>query len=260
MAFAVGLTLLLYPTVSDYWNSLHQTQAITVYSEEVAQMDEAEQEALLEAAREYNAKIVENGTNWNLTQEQLAEYNSLLNMSSNGIMGYINIPKIDVTLPIYHGTGDAELQKGAGHLEGSSLPVGGESTHAVLSSHRGLVTAKLFTDLDQLVVGDIFTINVLNETLTYEVDQILIVLPTELDALTVVEGEDYCTLFTCTPYGVNTHRLLVRGHRVDTETEIIVTGDALVLESSIIAPLVAVPVLLVLLIILLVSTRRRKRR
>lgn len=260
LVFVVGLTLLFYPTFSDYWNSLHQTRAITAYSEEIAAMNEAEQESLLEAARAYNQKIYDNGTHWTLTDEELEEYNSLLDMNSNGIMGYVNIPKIGVTLPIYHGTGEAVLQKGAGHLEGSSLPVGGENTHTVLSSHRGLVSAKLFTDLDQLQSGDIFTVTVLNQTLTYEVDQILIVLPTELDELTIEEGKDYCTLVTCTPYGVNTHRLLVRGHRVETEKgEVVVTGDALQLESSVIAPLVAVPVLIVLLIVLLFATRRRKR-
>lgn len=259
--FLVGVSLLLYPTVSDYWNSLHQTKAITAYAEEVAAISEEEQEELLSAAREYNRNLIQDRTRWKLSEEELAEYNSLLNMSSDGIMGYINIPKISVTLPIYHTTDDQVLQKGAGHLEGSSLPVGGESTHCVLSSHRGLVSARLFTDLDQLKKGDTFTLTVLNQVLTYEIDQILIVLPDEMEALAIEEGEDYCTLVTCTPYGVNTHRLLVRGHRVETEdtTKITVTGDAFVLESSVIAPLVAVPVLLLLLLVLMVSTRRRKR-
>lgn len=260
LAFAAGISMLLYPTVSEYWNSLHQTRAITTYSEEIAALNEEEQERLLEAARDYNQKLYENGTHWTLTEEELEEYNSLLNMSSDGIMGYINIPKIGVTLPIYHGTGETELQKGAGHLEGSSLPVGGENTHAVLSSHRGLVSAKLFTDLDQLQTGDTFSITVLKETLTYEVDQIRIVLPEELNSLAIEEGQDYCTLVTCTPYGVNTHRLLVRGHRVENDEHITVTGDAMVLESSRIAPLVAVPILIFLLIILLIATRKRKRR
>lgn len=259
LVFVLGLVLLLYPTVSDYWNSLHQTRAITTYAEDVAAMNEAEQEALLTAAREYNERLYENGTHWTLTDEELEEYGSILAMNGNGIMGYVNIPKINVTLPIYHGTGDVALQKGAGHLEGSSLPVGGENTHTVLSSHRGLVSAKLFTDLDQMVTGDTFTITVLSETLTYEVDQILIVLPTELDSLAIEDGQDYCTLVTCTPYGVNTHRLLVRGHRINTdESDVVVTGDALVMESSMIAPLVAVPILLFLLIVLLLGTRKRK--
>lgn len=257
----VGLSLLLYPTFSDYWNSLHQTRAIAGYSEVVADLDDGAYEELLEAARDYNQRLYEAGTHWTLTDEELEDYNSRLAMSSAGIMGYISIPKIGVTLPIYHGTGDSALQKGAGHLEGSSLPVGGESTHCVLSSHRGLVSAKLFTDLDQLGIGDNFTITVLSETLTYEVDQILIVLPTELDALTIQEGQDYCTLVTCTPYGINTHRLLVRGHRVDTEdtTKVVVAGDAIQLESSVIAPLVAAPILIFLLLVLLVATRKRKK-
>lgn len=258
LVFAVGLALLLYPTVSDYWNSLHQTQAITTYSEETAALNAEQQKALIKAAKKYNKKLYKSGTHWKLTDDELEEYNSILDMSSNGIMGYINIPKIGVTLPIYHGTGEATLQKGAGHLEGSSIPVGGKNTHAVLSSHRGLVSAKLFTDLDQLEKGDTFTITVLNKTLTYEVDQILIVLPTELDALTIEKGEDLCTLVTCTPYGVNTHRLLVRGHRVKNQ-DVVVTGDATQLESSLIAPLVAVPVLIILLVVLLVSTRKRRR-
>lgn len=261
LVFVVGVSLLLYPTLSDYWNSLHQTRAIVEYSEAVADLDENAYDELLAAARDYNRRLYENGTHWTLTEEELEEYNSLLATSNTGIMGTINIPKISVTLPIYHGTGDSALQKGAGHLEGSSLPVGGESTHAVLSSHRGLVSARLFTDLDQLELKDVFTITVLNETLTYEIDQILIVLPTELDALAVEEGKDYCTLVTCTPYGVNTHRLLVRGHRIDTEdtTRVVVTGDAIQLESSVIAPLVAVPILFILLIVLLTATRKRKR-
>lgn len=259
LVFMVGLSLLLYPTFSDYWNSLHQTKAITSYSKEVAAMSKKEQKKLRKAAKKYNKKLYKNGTHWTLTETELEEYNSLLDMSSDGTMGYVNIPKIGVTLPIYHGTGEAVLQKGAGHLEGSSLPVGGKNTHTVLSSHRGLVSAKLFTDLDQLQKGDTFTVTVLNDTLTYEVDQILIVLPNELDALAIEKGKDYCTLVTCTPYGVNTHRLLVRGHRVKTKAgEVTVTGDAIQLESSVIAPLVAVPVLIVLLIVLLFATRKRK--
>lgn len=259
LVFVVGISLLLYPTVSDYWNARHQTRAIVSYSEEVDALGEAKKEELLEAAREYNQKLYESGTHWTLSEEEQKEYDSLLNMSSDGIMGYVSIPKIGVTLPIYHGTAANVLQKGAGHLEGSSLPVGGENTHAVLSSHRGLVSAKLFTDLDELQNGDTFTITVLNETLTYEVDQILIVLPTELDELTVEEGKDYCTLVTCTPYGVNTHRLLVRGHRIEA-SEVVVSGDALQLESSVIAPLVAVPILVVLLILLFISTKKRRQR
>lgn len=260
LVFLIGLSLLLYPTVSDYWNSFHQTKAVATYSEDIANISDETYEGLLEEARAYNEALLENGAHWTLTEEELEEYNGILDMSSTGVMGYIDIPKIDCTLPIYHGTGDVALQKGAGHLEGSSFPVGGTSTHAVLSSHRGLTAARLFTDLDQLSAGDTFTITVLNEVLTYEVDRILTVLPTELDALTIEAGMDYCTLVTCTPYGINTHRLLVRGHRIDTEefSEVRVTGDAILLESSVIAPLVAVPILTVLLIVLLIATRKRK--
>lgn len=260
LVFLIGLSLLLYPTVSDYWNSFHQTRAVATYSEDIANISDETYEGLLEEARAYNEALQENGAHWTLTEEELEEYNGILDMSSTGVMGYIDIPKINCTLPIYHGTGDVALQKGAGHLEGSSFPVGGTSTHAVLSSHRGLTAARLFTDLDQLSAGDTFTITVLNEVLTYEVDRILTVLPTELDALTIEEGMDYCTLVTCTPYGINTHRLLVRGHRIDTEeaSAVRVTGDAILLESRAIAPLVAVPILTVLLIVLLFVTRKRQ--
>lgn len=260
LIFMVGVSLLLYPTASDYWNSLHQTRAITAYSQIVAEMDEEDYEELLETAEAYNQRIALRGTRWNLTEEELEEYNGLLSTGDDRIMGYVSIPKISVILPIYHGTSESVLQKGAGHLEGSSLPVGGKGTHTVLSSHRGLVSAKLFTDLDQLKTGDQFALTVLGETLTYEVDQILIVLPSEMDALRVQYGQDYCTLVTCTPYGINTHRLLVRGRRVDTEdtAKLVIPGDAIQLESNLIAPLVAVPVLFILLLVMLFATRRRK--
>lgn len=214
LLFLGGISLMLYPTVSEYVNSRNQSRAITLYSEEVAALSEEEQQALLAAAHEYNEMVATKGAPWLFSEDDLAEYNSVLDTDSSGVMGYVNIPRINVSLPIYHGTGDTVLQKGVGHLEGSSLPVGGESTHAVLSSHRGLVSARLFTDLDQMEVDDVFTITVLGETLTYQVDQILVVLPTELEALNIEQGQDYCTLLTCTPYGVNTHRLLVRGHRI----------------------------------------------
>lgn len=257
LVFLVGLSLLLYPTLSDYWNSFHQSRAIASYVETVADMGNQEYEAMLAAAEAYNEELAETGVKWKLSDEALEEYNSLLNVSDSGIMGYIEIPSINVYLPIYHGTSDAVLQTGVGHLEGSSLPVGGESTHAIISGHRGLPSAKLFTNLDQLTEGDTFQLYVLDETLTYEVDQILIVEPDDLSALTIEEGEDYCTLVTCTPYGVNTHRLLVRGHRIENERQAIrVTADALQIEPVIVAPAVAIPILLLLLIALLASTRR----
>lgn len=262
MVFIVGLSLLLYPTVSDYWNSFHQSRAIVSYMEAVAGIDDELYERYWEEARAYNEALAENGVRWHLSEEELEEYGRMLAVSDNGIMGYIEIPAISVYLPIYHGTGNAALQTGVGHLEGTSLPVGGEDTHAVISGHRGLPNAKLFTNLDKLTVGDTFLIYVLDETLTYEVDQILIVEPDDLSALRIEEGEDYCTLVTCTPYGVNTHRLLVRGHRIENQKQasaVRVTADAVELDTVLVASVVAVPILLLLLIILLAGTRRARR-
>ena len=210
----VGLSLLLYPSVSDYWNSLHQTRAIAAYAEEVANLDNDAYDQLWQDAASYNQSLLTRSNTYLLSDEQKAEYARLLDVSGLGIMGYIEIPEIDVSLPIYHGTGESVLQIAVGHLEWSSLPVGGESTHCVLSGHRGLPSAKLFTNLDKLREGDTFMLRVLDEVLTYEVDQILIVEPQETAALQIEEGKDYCTLVTCTPYGVNSHRLLVTGQRI----------------------------------------------
>ena len=258
LIFLLGLSLLLYPAVSDYWNSKHQTRAIAVYSEEVSGLDEDQYQALWEAAAAYNASLLERNNAYLLTEEQKAAYEQLLNVSGLGIMGYIEIPSIDCSLPIYHGTEESVLQIAIGHLEWSSLPVGGESTHCVLSGHRGLPSAKLFTNLDKLQEGDVFLLRVLDEVLTYEVDQILIVEPQETGALRIVEGEDYCTLVTCTPYGINTHRLLVRGHRIENAPEarlVRVTADAVQIEPLLVAPIVALPMLLMLLILLLLPKR-----
>lgn len=261
LVFLVGLSLLLYPSVSDYWNSFHQSRAIQSYVQAVADINDEDYQALLEAAQAYNQKIAQNGNNWQLSEEELAEYNSLLRVADSGIMGYIEIPKIQVDLPIYHGTDEEVLQIGVGHLEGSSLPVGGAGTHTVISGHRGLPSAKLFTNLDQLEEGDIFQLYVLDEVLTYQVDQILIVEPTELSDLQVEAGQDYCTLVTCTPYGINTHRLLVRGHRIENNTQpadtLRVTADAVQIEPMVVAPLLAVPILVVLLVLLLLIRRKR---
>ena len=258
----IGISLLLYPTISDYWNSFHQSRAIAGYAEAVAQMDEIDYEKIWNDAVEYNKELQTRSNHWFLTEEQQEEYESMLNVSGNGIMGYIEIPSIKVSLPIYHGVDEGILQVAIGHIEGSSLPIGGKGSHCVISGHRGLPSAKLFTDLDQLAEGDIFMLRVLDETLTYEVDQILIVKPYEMEALEIESGKDYCTLVTCTPYGINSHRLLVRGHRVETIEEadsIRVTADALQIDPMIVAPLVAVPMLLLLLIALLVSAGRKKR-
>ena len=262
LIFLVGLSLLLYPTVSDYWNSLHQSRAIASYAEQVAHLDNEVYESLWEGAKAYNAELFRSGHGISLTEEERPNYEAQLNVSGNGIMGYIEIPKINCTLPIYHGTDEAVLQIAVGHVEGTSLPTGGESTHCAISGHRGLPSAKLFTDLDELVEGDTFLLRVLDETLTYEVDQIRKVLPYEVEELTITEGKDYCTLVTCTPYGVNSHRLLVRGRRVENAEEaqtIRVTADAMQIEPIIVAPLVAVPMLLILLIGLLVSTGKKRK-
>ena len=258
LIFLLGLSLLLYPAVSDYWNSQHQTRAIAVYSEEVSGLDEDQYQALWEAAAAYNASLLARDNAYLLTEEQKAAYEQLLNVSGLGIMGYIEIPSIDCSLPIYHGTEESVLQIAIGHLEWTSLPVGGESTHCVLSGHRGLPSAKLFTNLDKLQEGDVFLLRVLDEVLTYEVDQILIVEPQETGALRIVEGEDLCTLVTCTPYGINTHRLLVRGHRIENAPEarlVRVTADAVQIEPLLVAPIVALPMLLMLLILLLLPKR-----
>ena len=259
--FLIGLSLLLYPTFSDYWNSFNQSRAIASYAEAVAQVDDDTYVKMLEAARAYNEKLAGSEQSWTLSEEELEEYYELLNVAGSGIMGYIEIPSINVSLPIYHGVDEAVLQIAVGHIEGSSLPVGGLGSHCVLSGHRGLPSAKLFTNLDQLVEGDVFMIRVLDETLTYEVDQIRIVEPTDLSALEREDGKDYCTLVTCTPYGVNSHRLLVRGHRIENLKEsssIRVTADATQIDPVIVAPVVAIPILLLLLIWLLVYYRKRK--
>ena len=258
-----GVSLLLYPSLSDYWNSMHQTRAIASYAETVSQLDTAQYDEMWKAAQDYNRSLAQRETAFALTDEQKAAYESLLDVSGLGVMGYIEIPEIDCSLPIYHGTEESVLQVAVGHLEWSNLPVGGEGTHCVLSGHRGLPSAKLFTNLDKLAVGDTFLLRVLDEVLAYEVDQILIVEPEQVDALGIMPGEDYCTLVTCTPYGINTHRLLVRGHRVENTPEAArmhVTADATQFDPLLVAPVLAIPVLLLLLMILLVPKRRRKSR
>ena len=257
----VGLSLLLYPSFSDWWNSMHQSRAIASYVEQVAGIDEEQYAHLWEDAWNYNESLAERPNHYVLDDEQKAQYNQILDISGLGIMGYIEVPSIGVALPIYHGTNESVLQVAVGHLEWTSLPVGGESSHCVVSGHRGLPSAKLFTDLDKLVVGDVFIFRVLDEILTYEVDQILIVEPHETDALLIEQGQDLCTLITCTPYGVNSHRLLVRGHRVENQEEaqsVRVTADAMQIEPTIVAPIVAIPMLLVLLVVMLIPKRRRR--
>ena len=259
----VGLSLLLYPTVSDYWNSLHQSKAISSYAEDVAAIDDDRYQAILADAAAYNQALLGRDNPYLLSDEMRSQYVSLLDISGNGIMGYIEIPQIECTLPIYHGTEDSVLQVAIGHLDWTSLPIGGESTHCVVSGHRGLPSAKLFTDLDKLAKGDIFIMRTLDETLTYEVDQILIVEPDDTTALLVEPGKDYCTLVTCTPYGVNSHRMLVRGHRIENQKEAVVirvTSDAIQIEPLIVAAAVAVPLLLLFVIFIFIGDIFRKRR
>ncbi|MCI8417625.1 MAG: class C sortase [Lachnospiraceae bacterium] len=252
----VGLCLILYPTVSDWWNSFHQTRAIASYVEDVENTSEEERQAMLEAARVYNDMLARVGNSFILSEEEEAEYNALLDVSGTGIMGYIQIPAINVYLPIYHGTDEAILQIAVGHIAGSSLPIGGRSTHSLLSGHRGLPSAKLFTDLDQVVEGDVFLINVLNETYTYQVDQIRIVLPEEVEELAIEEGKDYCTLITCTPYGVNTHRILVRGHRIENAAgDLTITKEAVKIPVSIVMLAIGIPLLFMVLAVLLIYYR-----
>ena len=261
-ALLAGALLLLYPTVSDYWNSFHQSRAIASYAEQVADLDDTTYDQIWADARAYNETLDNSTSRFVMTEEQKKIYEALLNIADNGVMGYIEIPKIKCNLPIYHGTDEAVLQIAIGHVQGSSLPAGGESTHCVLSGHRGLPSAKLFSDLDQLTEGDVFLLRVLDETLTYEVDQIRTVLPDELDDLAIEEGKEYCTLVTCTPYGINSHRLLVRGHRVENQASastIRVTAVAMQIEPLLIAPLVAVPMLLVLLVMVLIPHRTKKK-
>ena len=259
LIFLAGLAIMAYPTVSDYWNSFHSSRAIMMYNEQLENTNQEEYDRMIQAAEAYNRRLLDRENPFLVSDEDKEVYETLLNMTGTGIMGYIDIPEIKVSLPVYHGTEEKVLQVAIGHLNWTSLPTGGESTHCVLSGHRGLPSAKLFTDLDRLVVGDQFVLYILNEALTYEVDQILIVLPDEVSDLTVKKGRDFCTLVTCTPYGINTHRLLVRGHRVDTkETKVIrVTSDAIQIEPLLIAPIIAIPLLFGLIALLFADDKNR---
>ena len=260
MIFLVGLSLLLYPSVSEFWNSKHQSRAISGYTEKVLDIDDNRYELMLQEANEYNKKLENGLSRWLPSEEEVEEYNGLLNIGGTGIMGYVEIPDLGISLPIYHGVNEAVLQIAIGHLQGSSLPVGGAGTHCAISGHRGLPSAKLFTNIDELKEGDVFLLCVLDEVLTYEVDQIRIVEPKDLSALEIEENKDLCTLITCTPYGVNSHRLLVRGHRIETveNNSIRVSADAMQIDETIVASFVSVPILLLLLIWLLIHYRKRR--
>ena len=258
----VGLSLMLYPTFANWWNSFHQSRAIADYDHALDNLSEEDYSHLFEDALEYNRRL--NQVRFPLMYfDEVDGYFDLLNVTGNGVMGYIDIPKIGVELPVYHGTSEGVLQIAVGHIQGTSLPTGGEGTHCVLSAHRGLPSARLFTDLDKMDIGDVFTLSVIDRVLTYQVDQILIVLPSEVEPLYTVEGEDYCTLVTCTPYGINSHRMLVRGTRIDNMEEVKirrVTADAVQIEPVLVAPVVAAPMLLALLIMLLLPKKKTNRR
>ena len=255
----IGLSLLLYPTVSDYWNSFHQSEAVAGYVQNVQDMGQDKKDKMLADAKAYNQTLAKGVMpDLNLSNAEKSVYNKTLDVTGTGIMAYVEIPKINTTLPIYHGTDDAILQVAVGHIPGTSLPVGGKGTHAVISGHRGLPSAKLFTDIDRLVDGDTFMIQVLDETLTYEVDQILTVLPDDVSALAIDPNQDYVTLVTCTPYGVNSHRLLVRGHRIPNK----IKNARVISEASRVEPLLVVPILaiFIFILLLLVITVYRKLR
>ncbi len=255
----VGAGLILYPTFSDWWNSFHQSRAVASYMDSVTNLDPKKYDDIIKSAEAYNERLSEVGPLWTMDEAQNEAYMSELDLNESGIMGYITIDKIHVMLPIYHGTDEAALQVAIGHLSGTSLPVGGKSSHCVVSGHRGLPSAKLFTDLDKMLEGDIFTLTVLDRTLTYQVDQIRIVEPSDLSELAIIPGQDLCTLVTCTPYGINTHRLLVRGHRVaNLQGDIKVVADALQIEAVYIAPFLAVPILIMLLFMMLYYTGERQ--
>ena len=260
LVLIAGLSLLLYPTVADKWNERHSTRVISSYSKALEDMSNEELVKEYERAVEFNSRIKDRSNVYALSDDEREEYESLLDIKGIGIMGYIEVPSLDILLPIYHGTGESALQVGVGHLDWSSLPVGGEGTHCLLSGHRGLPSARLFTDLDKLKEGELFTLTVLDEVLTYEVDRIRIVEPTDITQLQIEEDKDYCTLITCTPYGINTHRLLVRGHRVETEEvhKVRIISEAVMIEPLLVAPIVAFPFILALLLLVIFGKPRKR--
>ena len=271
-----GVAIAGYPAFSDYWNSMHQTRAIAGYAERVAELTNDEYITVWKNALDYNRRLASNPNPWAMSDEDIDDYERQLNVDGTGNMGFISIPRIDVNLPVYHGTSDAVLQTSIGHIDGTSLPAGSVhpdeenydkvefASHSVLSGHRGLPSAKLFSDLDAMEVGDMFYLTVLDQTLTYQVDKITVILPEDSSELTLFPGKDYCTLMTCTPYGINTHRLLVRGVRVENDKELIdvrVTADALKVEPLYVVPFIAGPVLLVMILwVVLFAGRKKKSR
>lgn len=260
----VGLSVMLYPIVSNWWNERVQTKVISNYKETVANMDNGDIERLLNEAHDYNEKLAALYAPF-INYEDIPGYEDILNVSGTGIMGYITIPVIHAEYPIYHGTGEEVLNVAAGHMQGSSLPVGGENTHAAISAHRGLPSAKLFTDLDKMVEGDTFTITVLDQVLTYEVEKIITIKPDEIEKLNIIPEKDYVTLTTCTPYGVNTHRLLLRSRRIDTvydeaEVKVKVDPDALQVDPMLVVPIIFTVFVFILIIFWIISSKMRKTK
>lgn len=250
ISFFVGLSVLLYPAISSYWNSRTQSSAIVNYESILANYEPEDYTAIFEAAEEYNRDLSQLASPFHEYDTLEEDYWETLDVSGTGMMGYISIPKINQELPIYHGTSESVLNIAVGHFQGSSLPVGGESTHCVVSAHRGLPTATLFTYLDRLEIGDTFTFSILDKSFTYEVDQIRIVEPNDTSLIQIEEGKDYCTLLTCTPYGINTQRLLVRGHQIDEslKNNIYIANEAYRIDTLVVMPIVALPIIFVLLI------------
>ena len=263
LIFLAGLSLLLYPTVSNYWNSLHQSQAITSYDDAVNKLREEENRRLWEEAEEYNRALLSRSDRFRLTDEQRLAYAGMLSAGGSDVMGYLEIPILGVTLPVRHGTENDVLQKAVGHLEWSSLPVGGESTHCVLSGHRGLPSSELLTNIDHMEKGDVFYLHVLGQKLEYQVDQIAVVEPDDFSLLGVTEGEDYVTLLTCTPYGISSHRLLVRGSRVSgegSEGPVNLPNEVRTVDLMYLVPAVLLALVVVIFVFLLVSGRKKKKR
>ena len=259
-ALVAGLCIMIYPSFSNWWNSNKQSRAIAIYDQAVSNMGRADKEKQLERARKYNSELAKLSAPLS-EYESISGYDDILDITGTGIIGYIEIPKINTYLPIYHGTSPEVLNVAVGHLEGTSLPIGGKGCHSVISAHRGLPSAKLFTDIDQLTENDTFRITVLDEVLDYEVDEIATVLPYEMDRLAAVPDKDYVTLMTCTPYGINTHRLLVRAHRIDTEQPhaVKVLADAIPVDEIKVLPFIVIPILICLILFWIFSGKRDKK-
>ena len=270
----IGLGIVAYPTFSDYWNSFHQSRAIISYAESVATLNTEEYEKVWDQALQYNQWMSTKSNQWQVEPEETEFYNTLLNVGGTGNMGYVSIPRINVNLPVYHGTEESVLQMSVGHIEGTSLPVGSVhdendfskvsfASHCVISGHRGLPSAKLFSDLDRMEIGDVFTFSILDQTLTYEVDAINVVEPNDSQLIEIVPEKDLVTLVTCTPYGINTHRLLVRGHRIENEKEALnarITADAIRIDAIYAAPFIAAPVLVLMgMWVMMISTNKKHR-